>query len=296
VLRVDFTSTFERGFARVGGTALGCVAATLLATLHPPAIGIDAALAVVFAFTCFLTITASYALYSGSVTAFVVLTIAMLGRPDLATVLERLTATALGGGIAFAAYLVRPSWEGPRVRERLASLVAAHRRYAALLLAAYRAPVVAEPAEIGAAQSAAWVARTEAELSVARMLAEPGTTHAIDRDRASGLLAEGQRIALALLSLRDGLAQRTEPAPASLDALAGALDAEFATSLEALRTARGRAEPSPRPRAAYYALADDGGSRTIAGETLVRRVDLLVNGVDTYAAILARVGPHASRA
>ena len=106
VLRPSYDETLERIVMRAAGTALGLAIATPLAELIG---GIDAIEAVVIAATAALSyalLAIEYALFTASITGFVVVYAHALGQPAFQAADERAVATALGLVICAVAFFV----------------------------------------------------------------------------------------------------------------------------------------------------------------------------------------------
>lgn len=140
VLRPDFTGTVGRGAARLVGTTAGvAVGGTVLAVLHPGA-HVSAALSLLSVFLLYLLIRTGYTVISACAGAYVVFLLGVAGEDWAQTVPERVALTVLGGLLALVSYALFPSWETPRLRERLADWTAASATYAATVLAACAHP------------------------------------------------------------------------------------------------------------------------------------------------------------
>ncbi len=201
VLKPDYATTAQRGLARIIGTGIGVIAAgTLVETLHPDggALAILIAVATWAAYTCF---AASYALYSISITALVVLLLAPLGGNHLSTVADRGLDTLVGGGLALTGYLLWPTWEGVSLTNAVDALLASLATYADAVLGRYIDPDRSDPAAADAAASGARRARLAAMASLTRAAAEPARGGA-DVATASGRLSAARRIVIALHALR----------------------------------------------------------------------------------------------
>jgi len=213
VLRKDYSTTAVRGLSRIVGTILGAVLATILvAVLHPDTTGL-AVLFAVTAWLAFVIVRVNYGLFSICVTAYVVFLLAFAAEPVVSTVEARLVATLIGGGLAVGVYLAWPTWESRLVGPVLADLLDAQARYAGAVLACHADPRAAcgaepradGPRRLSELREAARLARTNAELSVGRMAAEPERSRRdapIPLDTARGVLAAAHRSARAFLTLQ----------------------------------------------------------------------------------------------
>ncbi|TDT95965.1 putative membrane protein YccC [Streptomyces sp. 846.5] len=140
VMRPDFSQTYSRGVARIAGTALGVVLASLVIRAAAPNDWGLTALAVVAIGGAYLTILTGYAAMSTCIAAYVVFLLAMGSTGLVSTAEERVGQTLLGGALALIAYAVFPTWQTVRLPDRLAAYIEAGGRYAAAAVAAFGAP------------------------------------------------------------------------------------------------------------------------------------------------------------
>jgi uncharacterized membrane protein YccC len=292
VLRNDFATTFTRGTARILGTLGGAIVASLVAHAIRPFPETLLALAVAFAFAGYVAFNVNYAAFSLTITCYVVFLLAFAGLPEHAALIDRVVETLIGGALALGAYAVWPTWERNLAPERLAEMLEKQRRFASLVLRAYVDPDRADEALMHAAQRESWLARTNAEQSVDRMLAEPVRPRAVSVRAALGILAASRRFGIAALGLqtraarahdipREKLAALTEEIESSLDILSDAL--------------RRHADPEPLPhlRDAQIALAKRLATAPGGDETaLAADTDLMVDSVNTMAHVLHRLHEH----
>jgi uncharacterized membrane protein YccC len=201
VLRPDFTTTFTRGLARIGGTIVGVIAATGLVLLVPDTPHVYLALAMFFAAIGYAAFQLNYALFSVTITAYVVLLLALLGIPEHDAVVNRLLATIAGGILAMLSYLIWPTWEATHVRAQLRALIDADLAHTRQLLAGLSGSEPRDAARLQAGRSAVWAARASAQESLERMLAEPSSTYDVQPDKALGIMAATQRLGLANTAL-----------------------------------------------------------------------------------------------
>ncbi len=287
VLRPDFQATFTRGFARILGTLLGAVVATVIVVAAHPSQALLTGLAVLFAALGYFVFTLNYAVYTLTVTAYVVFLLALSGSAqEHDAVLERTIATLLGAGLATFAYLIWPTWEAGRARTALADQVDAYRRNIRAILGAYVKPDTRDAQRLRELQNAAWQARVRAEHSVDTMIAEPERTHAIAASAALGVLAAAQRIGIAQLTLRSYLDEAAAVPRPVLIPLRDGLDMGLQRCVALLR-GNAQAPPMPPLREIYVetekrlAQAQDADTAVILTEC-----DLFVDGVNTIGELL----------
>jgi len=287
VLRPDYTATFSRGVARIAGTLLGALVAASIVVLFHPGPPTYLALALVFATFCYAVFDVNYGAFTIGITGYVVFLLAYAGFPEQAALLPRVEATIVGGAIALATYAAWPTWGHALVPARLAELLERQRAYLHLLLAACSAPsntARQSRAPYGAlreAQRAAWLARTNAEVSVDRLLNEPVPPKALTGRTALSILAASRRVGLASLTIRARLERGT--CAFESDAfweLAAALDGALAALARALRERSGPPAPPPL-RALHTALAASLAGGSEEAEGLLVDLDIMVDAIDT---------------
>lgn len=180
VLQGDFSGTVQRGLARLGGTLIGAVAVTELAALVVPSHGILIVVIVLLTWGTYATYRANYFLYSIFLTSDVVAMFAMIGSPVGTTAQERAVATALGGVVAIAVFLLWPTWRRRLLPGALASMVRTQGAYAGGVLRAFDVSLVDESdvsgvEELRVLSVSARSARQLAATLLEGMSTEPGT-------------------------------------------------------------------------------------------------------------------------
>lgn len=278
VLRPDFTTTFSRGVQRLSGTLAGAVLATLMiAVLHPsPALGV--VLIVLFAFLGYLVIVLNYAVYTITVTAYVVFLLALAGLPSHNAVVDRIMATLFGGALGLLCYAIFPTWERSRVPSALADLMQAHGRYVECMLRVLAGTGTCDAAELNKLQSDVWTKRTAADASVDRMVIEPVRPRKIDAQTALAIMAASRRLGLAALSIRASVKDDAGRYP-QLAALAVQFDVACRLLAGAIREQR-MPEPLPPLREMQQQLPPE--------IPIARDTDLLVDALNTIADLLSK--------
>jgi hypothetical protein len=104
VIKPDFQQTISRGLARVGGTIIGAILATLLVTELRPNLLMLAVLIVLFAWMAYSIVLVNYGIFSACLTAYIVFLLAFAGLPARAVVWHRTMNTTLGGTLALLSY------------------------------------------------------------------------------------------------------------------------------------------------------------------------------------------------
>jgi len=205
VLQGDFSGTVQRGLARLAGTLIGAVAVTELAALVVPSHELLIVVIVVLTWGTYATYRANYFLYSIFLTSDVVAMFAMIGSPVAATAEERALATAIGGVIAIAVFVLWPTWRRRLLPGALASMVRAQGIYAAAVLRSFdvsRAGANDDGAteEIRVTSVSARSSRQLAATLLEGMSTEPGTQQAAI-STAGAILSQVNFCALLALAL-----------------------------------------------------------------------------------------------
>jgi uncharacterized membrane protein YccC len=283
ILRPDFGSTFTRGLQRYIGTAAGVLLSTLLAAAFHLGQYALAALVTVLAVGMFAFILANYALFTASVTAFIVFLSSFGGSPEYATALRRLLASVIGATLTLLAYALWPTWERVTLPDTTAELIEADRAFLRAVLACWIDPAAHDREQVRETRAHARVARTNIEAAVQRALDEPaGKQPGLPAPEAASVLASLRRLADGSLALEAYLEDARDPAPKETRVLADQLDTALA---ELGRAAHKACPPGPLPalRATQQALsAQVGATAPLAEET-----DRIVNAVILVAATLA---------
>jgi uncharacterized membrane protein YccC len=212
VLRPDFTTTFVRGVARIGGTLLGVALATAIIVAVPETPHVDLALTVLFASLSFAFFQINFAVFSLAITAYVVFILALLGQPEESAIVNRVLATTAGGALAMLSYAIWPTWESVNTRRRIVTLLERLQAYMGALFEGLVDPMRRNLAMLNELRSETWKARAAADESLERMLSEPRRTYDISDDEALGIMAASQRIGIANLELWNLYADPSTPA------------------------------------------------------------------------------------
>jgi uncharacterized membrane protein YccC len=288
ILRPDFGSTFTRGLQRYIGTAAGVVLATLLAAALHPGPYVLAALATVLAVGIFAFLLANYALFTISVTAFIVFIVSFGGSPEYEAALDRLVASVIGATLTLGLYALWPTWERSTLPATTAGLIDADRAFVSAVLGCWCDPVSRERDSAGPARARARararVARTNTEAAVQRALDEPARNRTgLGATQATDVLAGLRRLADGGLALEAYLEDAGAPAPPEARALAEQLDAALAELASATREHRAPRALPPLRETQQALSARVGATAPLAEET-----DRMVNSVLVVADVLGR--------
>jgi uncharacterized membrane protein YccC len=283
VLRPDFASTFQRAVLRVIGTVIGLVVATELLQWIPGGTWYLIALVALAYFGVRLAGPGNVGLTAVSLSALVVMLLALNGVAPLETLVDRSVATLVGGALALTAALLAPVWERDRVAGRLADLVAAYRHYLETLR---RTDTTADDRQ--RARAGARLARTNALASLERARAEPVVSRSAV-ELAEGVLANSHRVVHALMTL-DTLRSATASTEELRELLRACSDALTACE-HALSTGTApRAMPRLRElqEQVFAGLRERPDTAPDIAAALAEASDRLANGIDTLVAGLRR--------
>lgn len=288
VLRPDFASTFQRAVLRVVGTVIGLVLATELLQWLPGGDWYRIALIAVCYFAMRLAGPANIGLVAIALSAMIVALLAVQGVAPRETLIDRSTATVIGGALALVAVLLLPVWERERLPHRLGELLGAYRAYLDVL-----ADPASELGERQRARSAARLARTNAVASLDRARAEPVVAAGVI-DLGEGVLANSHRVVHALMTIDSVRATvHSAGAPAQFEQFLRAASTALGACEAAVRSsAPPRNVPALRPlqdrlNEVLRAAPERVGGAEVAG-ALADATDRLANAVDTLAAELRR--------
>ena len=179
-----FALTYARALERVGGTALGGLAAAVVGLVCTTPLAIAAAM-FPLAVVAFAVRAVSLGLFMAALTPLIVLLVETIvpGTSEWSIAWARFALTTVGGVIAVAAgFVLWPTWEPERLGQEARAAIGAHGAYAEAVLAAIAGDV---PAAVEAARRGAGVASNSLEASISRALTEPG---AAGRDRLEAAL------------------------------------------------------------------------------------------------------------
>ncbi|MDT0450382.1 FUSC family protein [Streptomyces hesseae] len=282
VMRPDFAQTYQRGVARFVGTLVGVWAGAGITALTHPGPEVCAALAVVSVGLLYLLMRTGYIVVSACIGAYIVFLLGIAGEGWSQTVQARLALTLLGGVLALAAYALWPSWETPRLRDRLADWLRTNGDYALAVLDAHARPENRKR-RVREALLDARAARLEWEDAAARALKEPvrhrGISRAAERAAESALATLG-RAAMLMEAHLPG--PDAEPDPGAGE-FAAALRAALPDAVAAVRERRRPDWAGPRVALAVWVARAGDEDEGVA----VRGSELLQEALDELAEALA---------
>ena len=279
VLRPEFQDTFTRGIARIAGTIIGAAIATLIVNAFAPGPAALTLLLLVFVWGCYALVRMNYTLFTICLTGYIVFILMLSGVAEMTAATTRALYTIAGGALALIVYGVWPTWAASTARGAIGDMLDAHSGYVGALLRGYADPHQIDLGQLAQIRAGARLARSNAEATVERMLAEPASRASMARRAAVGLLAALRRHALAALALHAGLERGVREPVHGM----GRLGAEMTASLASLAQAvRAGVPPPPLPPLRQTQLAL-GATDALVGE----ETDLMVDSIKTMSELLA---------
>ncbi len=288
VLRPEFGATFTRGTERALGTCLGvALAGAIAVTLHPAG-GVITLIVGALAWAAYAVFPASFAAGFAFITALVVFLLNAISPDTLATADARLLDTLAGGTLGLLVFALWPTWSREPARQALADLIAAQRSYLDAVLAAVADGRRASEEALRPLSRDARLARTRADSTVARSLAEPPARR-IDPDQARGALGALRRLVQAVhvvrLDAEDEHERRPRP---ELTAFTSGVDELLSAVERALRgedAGPGAESQLPDLRMAYEVF-ERACPRDEDSAALLAELDEIVDAADGLAAVL----------
>lgn len=228
ILKPDFGTTFARGSARVVGTVAGVALGTALSALVSAHTGAEVALLGVAAVAGYAIYPANYGLFTMVFTLAVALLAPLGGASALGALQDRMIDTALGVALAAAAYALWPTWERSRLGGNLAEVVTAYGAWLGSILSSLASPAPPDQELLRRRRLAARLARTNAQNSVHKFLAEP-TPRPSARAAAPQILLQCDLLATVALGLLAAAYQRPRTPRPQLTTLGQELELDLAS-------------------------------------------------------------------
>ena len=239
ILRPDFGTTIARGGARLIGTGIGLVLATVLLHFFVPGLWPHVALVIVLTFLIRVLAPANWILAAITVSAYVVALLSLVGVPPTTTVAERSLNTAIGGALALATFIVWPTWEAKQISEALAGMIGSFRGAMGATLGNSISTTPSSQSETHRLRMASRLARSNATASLNRLRNEPGVDLE-HKQQAQNLVTHTRELAISTLTMESYLnrlgeadIQKIRPA---LRAFVKAVDESLAWIEAAVRT------------------------------------------------------------
>jgi len=280
VVRGDFTGTLQRGAGRLLGTLVGSSLITILAALVTPGRTALVVAVVVLTWGTYSTFRANYGLYSVFLTSTVVVLLAIVGAPIVATARNRAIATAIGGALALAGFVVWPTWKRRLVPRALAVAVSTQGRYGAAVVMAL-ASATPDLEELARLAGEARGARSELRTLLEGVAAEPGRRGELSQ-AAGAVEAQLGRCAHLGLSLNAQLLLGDARVPLQgVAPLAGQIAEMTTAQAAALTSSNGFCGPSssPPPTDRSWSNRPSGGLELEALVEAFEALDPLVQGI-----------------
>jgi len=281
VLKPEFATTFSRGILRIAGTIAGVLVATALFHFLPITTVAEIVLIGLFMFLMRWVGPANYGVFALTVSALVVLLLAVNGVSPKQVIAARGVNTVAGGALALLAYAVWPSWERKRVSELFAQMLDAYGASFHSIVESHLNPDKRSSKERIRTRQNARTARSNLEASLDRVGVEPGTTVG-QMNRWNAMLASSHRFAHAMMALEAGVS-RTREAPPRPAFQTFAADVEKMLSLLA-EALRGRHVPSrefPDLREDYQRLVQSGDAQSERYTLVNVEADRMTNSLNT---------------
>ena len=174
VLRPETAHTYTRCVGRIGGTAVGIVAASVVtAIVHPT--GLTAAVFVVVVLGIgYATSTSGYLVQSAALTAAAVFLIDVSGSAGEGSMADRLIATLIGGALALLVHVALPDDSMVRLRQRAGELLKTEIEYAATVVKAFVHGLDSPGEALAAAWERAFRARAAFEAAAGATTSDSG--------------------------------------------------------------------------------------------------------------------------
>lgn len=281
VLKPEFATTFSRGILRIAGTIAGVLVATALFHFLPTNTVTEIVLIGAFMFLMRWVGPANYGVFALTVSALVVLLLAVNGVSPKQVIAARGLNTAAGGALALLVYAAWPSWERKRVSELFAQMLDAYRASFHSIVESYPNPDKTSSKERIRTRQNARTARSNLEASLDRAGVEPGTTVG-EMNRWNAMLASSHRFAHAMMALEAGVS-RTREAPPRPEFQTFAADVEKTLSLlaEALRGGHVPSREFPDLREDYQRLVQGGDAQSERYGLVNVEADRMTNSLNT---------------
>lgn len=287
VLKPDFTATFSRGVLRLAGTFAGLVMATALFHALHPSLAMQLGLISAFMFALRSVGSANYGILVAAVTGLVVLLVAMTGVSPAEVIAARGINTAAGGLIALTAYWLWPTWERTHVPEAMARMLDAYRDYFRAIRQTHLGPPGAPSPLLDRTRAAARLARSDLEVSIDRLSAEPGVSTGA-MAAFNNMLASSHRLIHAVMALEAGLHGAPVRAPEAFARFANDVELTLYYLSAALRGSPIAPRDLPDLREDHNALVHGGPSAPDPHAFVNVETDRITNSLNSLSEQLMR--------
>lgn len=288
VLKPDFTTTISRGVLRLGGTFLGLGLATILYHLLPQSALAELVLVGTFTFMLRSIGPANYGVFTTAVSGLIVFLIAETGIAPSQVVAQRALNTSIGGIFALLAYLVWPTWERTQIRTVIASLIDAAREYFQAVASQFGKDEPLAASHLDRYRAAWRKARSDAEVSLDRLNAEPGTRPAQASCLAS-ILASSNSLVHCVMGLEaEVLKTSSHTALAAFQSFAHEVDLTLYFLSAALRGSGPAMQSFPKLREDHTRMVQARGSSSALDELVILETDRLTVSLNTLREQIVR--------
>lgn len=281
VLKPDFSGTFNRGLLRIGGTVVGLLLATALFHVLPPRPVTEIILMVFFTFLVRSAGSANYGIFAISVSAVVVLLVALTGVAPKDVILARGINTFVGGLIAMVAYALWPTWERTQLSEVVARMLDAYRNCFIAVVSLSVQENSYSDQEMERLRQRTRLARSDFHASMGRYLAERGSTPE-HREFLAAITASSNRFAHAMVALEaDSPLKLGDEQKVAFENFAKKTTRTLVLLAEALRGKNIPNNEFPDLRAAYVELEKSKASDQDIYSVLFSETDRMTNSLNT---------------
>ncbi len=281
VLKPEFATTFSRGILRIAGTIAGVMVATALFHFLPIHTVMEIVLIGAFMFLMRWVGPANYGVFALTVSALVVLLLAVNGVSPKEVIAARGVNTVAGGALALLAYAVWPSWERKRVSELFAQMLDAYSASFHSILESYLNPDKKSTKERVRARQNARTARSNLEASLDRVGVEPRTTSE-QMSRWNAMLANSHRFAHAMMALEAGVSRfQGAPLRPEFQTFAGDVEKTLTLLAEALHGRHVPVREFPDLREDYMRLVQSGAAQNERYTLVNMEADRMTNSLNS---------------
>ncbi len=281
VLKPDFATTISRGVLRLCGTFCGLLLATALFHFLPHSAVTQLVLVGVFMFFMRYVGPANYGIFSITISGLIVFLIAATGVEPSEVVFERAVNTAAGGIFALIAYAAWPTWERSQVSDVMAEMIDRTRDYFRAVVKRFESEDEFVKAALDKTRDAWRQARSNAEASVDRLAAEPGTDSA-RLDCLTSMLASSHAFVRVTMELEAGVIQTgVRTLPGAFQAFAHDVEFTLYFLAAALRGSEAATETLPRLREDHRRLVEACNESSAIDEYVLIETDRLTVSLNT---------------
>ncbi len=286
VLKPDFTTTYTRGVLRLAGTFGGLLIATLLYHLLPVASSGETAvselvLVGLFTFALRSIGPANYGVFSVAISGLIVFLVAATGVPPKDVVAQRAVNTIAGGVFALVAYALWPTWERTQAGELIAEMLDEGRQYFHEVSLRLGQNTATAEEDLDPLRMAWRRARSNAETSIDRLAAEPGTTREQTAELTS-MLASSHGLVHAMMGLEASLIRSGgHPAPEAFSTFAHDVEFTLYFLAAALRGSRAASDTLPKLREDHRRMVESRDKFAPEGSFILLEADRLTVSLNT---------------